>query len=75
MGDVEVFNEVVVYGDVCFDCSFGVFRSLSGEVAIGTKSLIAFGSLALEVWYNVCGVGDVIKGDEWSAWHSAGHDA
>ena len=47
MGDVEVFNEVVVYGDVCFDCSFGVFRSLSGEVAIGTKSLIAFGSLAL----------------------------
>ena len=46
MGNVEVFDEVVVHGDVCFDGSFGVFRSFSGEVAVSTKSFIAFGSFA-----------------------------
>ena len=75
MVNVEVFDKVVVYGDVCFDGSFGVFRPFSGEVAVGTKSFIAFGGFTLEVWYNVRGIGDVIKGDEWSAWHSASHDA
>ena len=34
MGNVEVFDKVVVYGDVCFDGSFGVFRPFSGEVAV-----------------------------------------
>ena len=33
MGNVEVFDKVVVYGDVCFDGSFDVFRPFSGEVA------------------------------------------
>ena len=31
MGNVEVFDKVVVYGDVCFDGSFGVFRPFSGR--------------------------------------------
>ena len=58
-----------------FNGSFGVVRSFSGEVTVGTKSFIAFGSFALKVWYNVVGVGDVIKGDEGCAGHSAGHNA
>jgi len=75
VGDVKVFDEVVVNGDVCFNGSFGVFRSFSSEAAVSTESFVAFGYKRQKVWYNISGVCDLIKGDEWCAWHSASHDA
>ena len=43
---------------MCFDGSFGVFRSFSGEVAVGTKSFIAFELLAASPWR--CGMMSVV---------------